>query len=96
MSEDPNDHLFDDVAEQFEKLEQPLNPKWMKTRNVTLDALQALSHKIALVLRGYRALAPRDRIAFVTQGIFRRQSDDNKRAEPVPADQVEPKTESKS
>lgn len=66
----PRDELFDDVADQFEKLEQPLSLQWMQDRGVSLDELQALSQKIALVLRGYRALPPRDRIAFVSQGLF--------------------------
>jgi hypothetical protein len=66
----PRDDLFDDVATQFEKLEQPLNMEWMRTRSVSLEDVQALSQKIALVLRGYRALEPRDRIAFITQGVF--------------------------
>jgi hypothetical protein len=70
LANHPRDDLFDDVAGQFEKLEQPLNMTWMQVRNVSLDEVQALSQKIALVLRGYRALEPRDRIAFVTQGIF--------------------------
>lgn len=66
----PRDDLFDDVAAQFENLEQPLNLTWMQQRGVSLDEVQALSQRIALVLRGYRGLEPRDRIAFVSQGIF--------------------------
>ena len=70
LANHPRDELFDDVADQFEKLEQPLSLQWMQDRGVSLDELQALSQKIALVLRGYRALPPRDRIAFVSQGLF--------------------------
>lgn len=70
LANHPRDELFDDVADQFEKLEQPLSMLWMQSRGVSLDELQALSQKIALVLRGYRALRPRDRIAFVSQGLF--------------------------
>jgi hypothetical protein len=70
LANQPREELFDDVANQFEQLEQPLNMGWMQSRGVSLDEVQALSQKIALVLRGYRALEPRDRIAFVTQGIF--------------------------
>lgn len=77
------DELFDDVASQFEKLEQPLSMGWMQSRKVGLEELQALSQKIALVLRGYRALPPRDRIAFVTQGVFNRPPVTDKPGETV-------------
>ena len=62
--------LFADVAEQFEKLEQPLNLQWMADRRVTLEEVNALSQKIALILRGYGALTPQQRILFITQGVF--------------------------
>jgi hypothetical protein len=65
--------LFSDVASQFERMEQPLSLAWMQNRNVSLEELHALSGKIALILRGYMALSPADRIAFVTSGVFARQ-----------------------
>lgn len=68
----PRPELFADVADQFERLEQPLNMEWMQKRHVSLEELQALSQQVALILRGYLALPPRDRIAFVTQGVFSR------------------------
>lgn len=75
--------LLDDVARQFEQHEQPLNLAWMEARGVTLEEVHALSDKIALVIRGYAAMAPRDQIAFVRQGIFNRAPDKNTGAEPL-------------
>lgn len=83
LANHPRDDLFDDVAAQFEKLEQPLNMTWMQVRNVSLDEVQALSQKIALVLRGYRALEPRDRIAFVTQGVFKARAPGDPKETPM-------------
>lgn len=73
---DPRPELFADVAAQFERLDQPLNLEWLKERNVSLEELQALSQQIALILRGYMALPPKDRIAFVTAGVFTRPTVD--------------------
>lgn len=72
MPNDPRPELFEDVAGQFERLEQPLNMAWMCDRGVSLEETQALSQQIAVIIRGYLALPPRDRIAFVTQGVFNR------------------------
>ncbi len=65
----PRPELFADVAQQFETGAQPLNLKWMQDRGVTLDELQAVSQQVALILRGYLALPPRDRILFVHRGV---------------------------
>lgn len=69
LANHPREELFADVARQFEQLEQPLSLAWMQQRAVSLEELQALSAKIAIILRGYCALAPRDRIAFITRGL---------------------------
>lgn len=69
----PRPELFADVAAQFERMEQPLNMAWAKARAVGLDELQALSQQLAVIIRGYLALPPRDRVAFISQGIFARQ-----------------------
>jgi hypothetical protein len=76
---DPRPELFEDVASQFERMDQPLNMSWMEKRNVSLEELQALSQRIALVLRGYCALSPRDQIAFVASGVFTRQQSTNEK-----------------
>jgi hypothetical protein len=73
MPTTPRPELFADVATQFERMEQPLNLAWMKARAVKLDELQALSQQLAVIIRGYLALPPRDRVAFISQGIFARQ-----------------------
>lgn len=65
----PREELFEDVARQFEQLEQPLNLQWMQDRHVTLDEVQTLSAKIALILRGYCALEPQARIEFVNRAV---------------------------
>lgn len=69
---DPRPELFSDVAAQFENLEQPLNLQWMQDRRVTLEEVNAVSQKIALIIRGYCALEPADRIVFVTRGLMSR------------------------
>lgn len=83
MKTEPRPELFDDVAEQFERLEQPLNLGWMERRGVSLAEVQALSGKIALVLRGYAALHPQDQIAFVHGGLFRRPPTDKTAESPI-------------
>lgn len=50
-------------------MEHPLSLEWMRTRKVTLEEVTALSARIAVVLRAYDALHPRDRVAFLA-GIF--------------------------
>lgn len=70
MSPDSRPELFADVAQQFEALEQPMNLAWMQARSVSLEELHAVSRKIALILRGYCALSPEQRLAFVQRGLF--------------------------
>jgi hypothetical protein len=70
MSAEPRPELFADVAAQFEALEQPMNMQWMIARCVSLEELHAVSRKCALILRGYSALTPAQRLAFVQQGLF--------------------------
>lgn len=76
---DPRPELLADVADQFEQLQQPLNPQWAKARSVGLEELQALGQRVALILRGYMALSPADRIAFVTAGIFTRHAPEHEK-----------------
>lgn len=83
MSAEPKPELVEEVAAQFEQLQPPLNPQWMAARKVSLEDVEALSQRIALVLRGYLALPPKDRIAFVSQGIFSRQKADKPAETPV-------------
>jgi hypothetical protein len=68
---EPRPELFDEVAGQLERGEEPMNLQWVQERHVTHDELVALSGRIALILRGYTALHPADRIAFVTRGVLR-------------------------
>lgn len=68
------EELFDDLARSFEHLEAPLSPEWMAARGVSIEEVEALSAKAALILRAYRALPPGDRVAFVASGVFRPQN----------------------
>jgi hypothetical protein len=71
MSVEPRPELFDEIAGQLERGEVPMNLEWIETRGVTLEEYNALAGRIALILRGYTALHPADRIAFVTRGVLR-------------------------
>lgn len=68
------EELFDDLSDQLERLEQPLSCEWMAARGVSIEEVEALSAKAALILRAYRALPPGDRVAFVSLGVFRPQN----------------------
>lgn len=75
MPTDRRAELVADVANQFEQMQQPLNPEWVQARGIGIEELQALGQQVALILRGYMALPPRDRIAFVTGGVLSRSED---------------------
>lgn len=72
MSAQLREELFDDFANSLERLEQPLSCEWMQARGVSIEEVEALSAKAALILRAYRALDPGARVAFVAHGIFAR------------------------
>lgn len=62
--------LLREVAQQLETGAAPMSPAWAAERQVTTAELEALSGKLALILRGYLALRPSEQYLFTTRGVL--------------------------
>lgn len=62
--------LIEDVAGQLERDETPLDPQWIEARGISIEEARSVGQHIAIILRGYLALPPADRMRFVTDGIL--------------------------
>lgn len=62
--------LLREVAQQLETGAAPMSPAWAAARQVAGAELEALSGKLALILRGYLALRPSEQYLFTTRGVL--------------------------